>query len=108
MKAIIRQADPEGRPLPGEGRIVSGTDCPALVKAMREETVFTADMHPLDYMNRTLALIGRHRPPLPQEPEAASEVFLQRLADAELIRFIPDDWPDELPETGAYKGKKEK
>lgn len=78
---------PEGLPVPGSERIVTGKDAQEIVEIMRYETPFTA-AQPLDvYMEQLLAKLDKTLPPLPSDPVVAAAEFLSRLAASGMIRF---------------------
>ena len=64
-----------GRPVKAECETLQGGDAQAIVQAMMM-TPFAANLTPREYMERTLAGIGRGGVTLPQDAPAAAEAYL--------------------------------
>ena len=78
MKIRIYETDFDGHPVECTGEFFAGPTALAIVEAMKMNP-FAASMKPLDFMRRTLDRIGRPDFELPEPPEKAAVVFLQRL-----------------------------
>jgi hypothetical protein len=72
-----------GRPVKTACDILQGEDAQGVVRAMMQ-TPFAANLTPREYMQRTLAGIGRGGAVLPQDAAAAAEAYLAALTDAGL------------------------
>ena len=78
MKIRIYETDFDGNPVECTGEFFAGPTALAIVEAMKMNP-FTASLEPLDFMRRTLDRIGQPDFELPEPPEKAAVVFLQRL-----------------------------
>lgn len=72
-----------GRPDKTTWDTFQGDDAQGVVRAMMQ-TPFSANLTPLEYMQRTLAGIGRGGATLPRDASAAAEAYLAALAAAGL------------------------
>ena len=78
MKIRIYETDFDGHPVECTGEYFFGPTALGIVEAMKMNP-FTADLEPLVFMRRTLDRIGQKDFELPEPPEKAAVVFLQRL-----------------------------
>ena len=112
MKIRIFETDFEGNPVECTGDHFTGSSALDIVKAMKMNP-FTADMEVLAFMRQILDRIGQRDFELPEPPEKAAVVFLQRLtalgyAEYELeedeMIFIPV--AGDIPENSEKQVKK--
>ena len=101
MKIRIYETDFEGKPVECTGEFFSGATALAIVEAMKLNP-FTADLEPQVFMRRTLDRIGQTDFDLPEPPEKAAVVFLQRLTALSYAEYVLE--PDEVVRNPANVG----
>ena len=90
MKVRINETDLNGKPIHDSGEVLSGDSHLDIVDGMKMSP-FTAGLEPLAYMRDVLGRSGNPGFLLPDEPEAAAQAFLLKLAASGLVQFIEDD-----------------
>ena len=98
MKVRINETDLNGKPIHDSGEVLTGENHLDIVDGMKMSP-FTAGLEPLAYMRDVLGRSGNPDFVLPDEPEAAAQAFLLKLAASGLVQFIEDDpYPPRLME----------
>ena len=98
MKVRINETDLNGKPIHDSGEVLTGENHLDIVDGMKMSP-FTAGLEPLAYMRDVLGRSGSPGFVLPNEPEAAAQAFLLKLAASGLVQFIEDDpYPPRLME----------
>jgi hypothetical protein len=87
IRIAIHPTTPEGKPLPGEGRIAEGNDVYELIEVMKMKSPFTADMSERQYIDNVLSKVL----PEGKSTELDAAEFLTKLAEKGLISFLPDE-----------------
>ena len=90
MKIRIHDTDFEGHPLDCSGDYFTGETALDIVEAMGMNP-FQSHRTPHELMSDTLAVIGQKGFQLPDDPDAAAIVFLQRLTALGYAKFELDE-----------------
>ena len=90
MKIRIYETDFDGRPVDCSGEYFSGKTALDIVEGMTMNP-FQSHLTPHKFMEQTLATIGEKEFSLPEDPETAALVFLQKLTALGYAEFALDD-----------------
>jgi len=90
MKVRINETDMSGKPIHDSGEVLEGQNYLEIVDGMKLSP-FTVSLDPLAYMRDVLDRAGQTGLVLPDEPEAAAQAFLLKLAAMGFAQFIEDD-----------------
>lgn len=98
MKVRINETGMSGKPVHDSGEVLEGKNYLEIVYGMKLSP-FTVSLEPLAYMRDVLDRAGQSGFVLPDEPEAAAQAFLLKLAATGFAQFIEDDpYPPRLME----------
>ena len=90
MKIRIHDTDFDGNPVECTGEFFRGATALDIVVGMKMNP-FNSHLEPLVFMRQTLGFIGQEDYALPDEPEKAAQVFLQRLTALGFAHYEIDD-----------------
>jgi hypothetical protein len=88
MLILLRESDPCGQPLVGNGLLIPGETALEIVRKMQAASPFRRDSLVL-YMRRVLGGVGDGQASPGGPPEQAAREFLERLARRGFVEFLP-------------------
>jgi len=88
MLILLRESDPSGQPLIGNGLLIPGETALEIVRKMHLASPFRRDSLVL-YMRRVLSGVGDVKASPGGPPEQAAREFLERLARRGFVEFLP-------------------
>ena len=90
MKIRIHDTDFDGNPVDCTGEFFTGATALDIVNGMKMNP-FNSHLEPVAFMRQTLDFIGQKSYALPDAPEEAARLFLQRLTALGFARYEIDD-----------------
>ena len=90
MKIRIHDTDFDGNPVDCTGEFFTGATALDIVNGMKMNP-FNSHLEPVAFMRQTLDFIGQKSYALPDAPEDAARLFLQRLTALGFARYEIDE-----------------
>ena len=90
MKIRIHDTDFDGNPVDCTGEFFTGVTALDIVNGMKMNP-FNSHLEPVAFMRQTLDFIGQKSYALPDAPEDAARLFLQRLTALGFARYEIDE-----------------